>query len=306
MDNVDKDRLWGKIKSHSHGKASSKIFAVDKIFEHFDEYPSSFSLIKEFANKIQPKQVRLRVALKLHTAPLVVKEYFELLKILSENADQDILKIIALRFSTLSRLHTSVPNLPRKTLKDLTKFDATKFLQSSIQQQSKTLQDMTKFDATKFLQSSIQQQSKTLQDMTKFDATKFLPVDRSFKNEIPGSAKLFASILDNNKILTLPIKNELNKSVGFYSEYELESVKSPPELPKKTKASKLLLKLQECNPGRAHWNIYQDICKEILSYCLVPPLLDPIEQSETRDGLHIRDIIFHIPHELQAFWTLSI
>lgn len=43
------------------------------------------------------------------------------------------------------------------------------------------------------------------------------------------------------------------------------------------------------------------ICVRIFVYCLVPPLLTPFEQSETRDGLHVRDLIFDIPHGLTGF-----
>jgi hypothetical protein len=38
----------------------------------------------------------------------------------------------------------------------------------------------------------------------------------------------------------------------------------------------------------------------------VPPLLEPLEQSQTKDGLHIRDIIFQIPTDIGGFWSVFI
>ncbi len=323
---LDKDELWKKIQVSAHGSVSDKIFAVDKIFENFDTYPPAFSLIKHLASKTESKEVRLRVALKMRSAPLVVSEYFELLKILSEDGDVDIFKVTLRQFNALS------PSLFQSSLPTILGYKGMgsaidllgglKGFQSALQQQTKALQELTKnigykgmgsaidlLGGPKGFQSALQQQTKALQELTKnigYKSTK-IPIERSAtKNDYSPSVKLYASILDVNKILTLPIKNELNKSIGFYSQNELEPLKSPPQLPKKTTANKMLVKLQECKPGREHWNLYQDVCKEILGYCLVPPLSEPIEQLETRDGLHIRDIIFRIPHELQAFWTWII
>jgi len=121
----------------------------------------------------------------------------------------------------------------------------------------------------------------------------------TYKERLRKNSQPYVSFLDINKQLTMPFRNQLNKSVGYYTKDELEPIKSPPEVPRKTKASELLPNLMNCKPGKEHWKKYQDICKEILSYCLVPHLTEPLEQSETRDGMHIRDIIFHIPHELK-------
>lgn len=79
---------------------------------------------------------------------------------------------------------------------------------------------------------------------------------------------------------------------GYYPEVELDTVTTSPKIPPKSKAEELLERLKKCQPGLAHWREYEDVCRDILSYCLVPPLLDPAEQSVTGDGFHKRDFIF--------------
>jgi hypothetical protein len=121
-----------------------------------------------------------------------------------------------------------------------------------------------------------------------------------------GSAKPFVSFIDVNNLALSPLKEQIRRTAGYYSPQELESVKSPPATPSNKKAQSLISRLKECKPGIPDWNKYQDICEEILTYCMVPPLLEPIPQSRTRDGMHIRDLIFHIPHGLSDFWTYLI
>ena len=90
---------------------------------------------------------------------------------------------------------------------------------------------------------------------------------------------------------------------GYYPEIELNTLTTEPKIPPKSRAQELLDKLKKCPPGHAHWREYEEICKEILSYCLEPPLLSPEEQSVTEDGLQKRDLIFYIPmDDLPGFW----
>ena len=94
----------------------------------------------------------------------------------------------------------------------------------------------------------------------------------------------------------------MGNTLGFYPKRDLEPLKSDIEI-REPKTKILVSKLKSCIPGRQQWKQYQSICKEILCYCLVPPLLEPIEQSATIDNLHIRDLIFNIPLDLGGFWT---
>ena len=70
----------------------------------------------------------------------------------------------------------------------------------------------------------------------------------------------------------------------------------------KTFENPLISKLKNVPPGQKHWHDYQSICKDILTFCFVPPLLNPIEESTTQNGIHRRDIIYRIPLGEGGFW----
>lgn len=96
-------------------------------------------------------------------------------------------------------------------------------------------------------------------------------------------------------------KDLLGSTLSYYNPEELAEVEEKPKKSKKKKINQLIKKLTECIPGK-DWKEYENICEEILSYCLLPELLEPISQSETSGAEHIRDIIYNIPHEADEFW----
>lgn len=93
----------------------------------------------------------------------------------------------------------------------------------------------------------------------------------------------------------------------YYPREELEIVHQtinppPPESP----SAKLIDKLSSCEKGREHWQKFQRIGTEILTYLFVPPLGEPIEGSRTESGLEIRDLIFQIPYDASGFWQMIV
>jgi hypothetical protein len=299
-DSKTNDKLWEEIKKFSNGNIQSKTRAVDMIISNFRVFPQSFCLLKKLANKRQPSEVRIRIAMKMREVPLKVKERSELMKILYQNADKNLLA--GLRLTNMSSLVFS---------KLLTNINPSKTINDAIRNinPSKTINDAIRnINPSKTINDTLQLQTKLFNEITNLQMSKFLQSPRwsLLGNDYAKSGKPYVSFLDINKQLTLPFRNQLNRSVSYYSKAELEPIKSTPEVPTLTEASKLLQNLQDCEPGKKQWKKYQDICKEILCYCLVPPLMEPLEQSETRDGMHIRDIIFHIPHEHKGFWTFII
>lgn len=281
-----RDRIFKEIEAIRQGNIESKIKAVDMAFDNYQSFPTVFPVIKELASTAEPKEVRLQVATRIKTIPLKVKHYRELTKILSEGADSDILQY-------LRRDHVGL--------------SISSLLNSHPDFQSK-IQEINKIDMSKVMQAATEQQAKFLQNIAKIDMSKVMQAvtSPSLRIDYLKTAKPYVTALDLNKLVTLPLRNQLRRSVGYYSENELQSVKSPPKLPESTKESEFHSKLQECKPGEKDWNKFQDICEEILDYCLVPPLFEPITQSKTSDSLHIRDIIFNIPSELDGFWSLFL
>jgi hypothetical protein len=319
-----RDRILKEIEVCRRGNIENKIKAVDMAFDNFQLSPTLFSVIKELAKKAEPKEVRVRVATRIKTIPLKVKQYREVVKILSEEADSDILQYLRRDHIglTIASLINSHPDFQSK-IQEINKIDMFKVAQSATEQQAKIFQNMPKIDMSKVMQSvteqqakilqniaksATEQQAKILQNIAKIDMSKVMQsvTSPSLRNDYLRTAKPYVTVLDFNKLATIPLRNQLKRSVGFYPENELQSVKSPPKLLKRTKESKFDSRLKECEPGKRDWKKFQDICEEILCHCLVPPLIQPLIQPETRDGLHIRDLIFNIPYELNGFWSLFL
>lgn len=64
----------------------------------------------------------------------------------------------------------------------------------------------------------------------------------------------------------------------------------------------LITDLRNIPSGHGDWYDYQQKSYEILTECLVPPLLEPMFEDSTVDGLHRRDAIFQIPLGISGFW----
>ena len=150
--------------------------------------------------------------------------------------------------------------------------------------------------------------TKYLGSFTDSSLNKFLEKSENQNTWLGGasifdSAKPLVSFIQLNDIALKPITERIKRIPSFYEVQELEPVRSPPRTPVTKKAKQLLAKLKNCEPGIENWIKFQDICMEIISYCLVPPLFDAMEQSETKDKSHRRDLIYNIPHGGGAFWT---
>jgi hypothetical protein len=125
----------------------------------------------------------------------------------------------------------------------------------------------------------------------------------SVPNIVAESGKSYSFILDNLGSQKNTLRELVTKTTSYYPGSELLSIEKKEGIPTESKADLLANRLRQCVPGRKQWDEYQDLCKDILVYCLIPPLLTPFEQSETRDGLHVRDLIFDIPHGVTGFWN---
>jgi len=215
---------------------------------------------------------------------------------------------LLLEINPSKKLIAAIEQQQHKFLNNIKMIDVPKSLKATIeQQQHKFLNEIKMIDPSRSFKTALSQQSTLLQSIAKMDASRrLLSKLPLISNDYLRVAKPYVPILDANKSVTLPIRNKLKKTVSFYPENELEPLNTPAELPRKASESKLVSKLEQCEPGRKDWDKYQDVCKEILTYCLVPPLFEPIEQSKTKDGLHIRDIIFNIPYELSGFWNVYL
>jgi hypothetical protein len=90
--------------------------------------------------------------------------------------------------------------------------------------------------------------------------------------------------------------------VGYYTDTEVNKQKEESKKALATSKHHLLVGLDSCVPGPSKWVEYENIVRDILEYTLVPPLSRPHFQSRTATGIHRRDIIIHIPSDVEGFW----
>lgn len=88
----------------------------------------------------------------------------------------------------------------------------------------------------------------------------------------------------------------------YFTRSEVQVLNKPVRIPAKSVANELIERLKSCPKGKDGWTEYQNVCKDILAYLLVPPLMGPFEQTPTEKRLQIRDLIFDIPYAIQGFW----
>ncbi len=91
-------------------------------------------------------------------------------------------------------------------------------------------------------------------------------------------------------------------TIGYYPLSESKKAKGPAATPRTSTGRRLVSELNAVSGGRDYWTDYEDVCEEILNYCLVPPMREGLRQSRTFGGLHIRDLVFVLPYDSGEFW----
>jgi hypothetical protein len=122
------------------------------------------------------------------------------------------------------------------------------------------------------------------------------------------SGRSFSPVIGNisSYFNLIPIKAILRPTISYYPSSELSDVEKEPKIPQQSEAERLSEELRSCKPGKEQWEKYQDLCRDILTYCLVPPLDRPLEQNRDKGGIHIRDLVFYIPYDIGTFWNFII
>jgi hypothetical protein len=109
-------------------------------------------------------------------------------------------------------------------------------------------------------------------------------------------------IVAAGKVLDDITRSTLSVLPSYYPLPELEVIGNIYPKLKKSQAKRLRSKLAACVPGKGSWKGYQGVCREILSYALVPPLLEPSEETATTSRSQRRDLIYQIPYDAGDFW----
>jgi len=88
---------------------------------------------------------------------------------------------------------------------------------------------------------------------------------------------------------------------GYYADKILNELGEEPGDGSTIKGKKLIKRLKACKP-ETDWREYEKICKEIISFCFVPPLFEPIEQVWNDNGDERKDLMIRIPPETKNYW----
>lgn len=126
-----------------------------------------------------------------------------------------------------------------------------------------------------------------------------LPLAEQIKKvQLPDFSKIYSDSLLNISTSQVNFFKNALQVVPSYSyfpaEKELEAIR--------VTENPLVFKLRSIPTGQRNWHDYQGVCKAIIDYCFVPPLLEPFEESINQDGIHRRDIVYPIPGGISGFW----
>ena len=91
-------------------------------------------------------------------------------------------------------------------------------------------------------------------------------------------------------------------SGSFFDPTDLTTVRQAPRVPSASRGSELAKTLRELPAGMKNWSQYQNLCKEILIYCLSPGLSEPEEEVPNEDQTQRKDLVFKIPHATTDMW----
>jgi hypothetical protein len=269
-------QLWRDIQEKAAASESEKLDAVRLLFDRPDELPrQSTRLIQRLASTDQPVAVRRAIASKLRES-------------------QDLSHSLALSILEILR------NDPDPEVKSA----AEEVYKSTAHEIYKIMQPIA--EISRSLQATFQSIKIAQLDLSNLVAN--IPqVHLPNLQEILAATNLSTRALIDPVILSRQALESIARSAqaalpSYYPLPELEVIgRIYPEF-KGGHATRLRSKLAKCVPGKLSWKVYQDICREILSYALVPPLLEPSEETATRGRAQRRDLIFHIPYDAGRFW----
>lgn len=106
----------------------------------------------------------------------------------------------------------------------------------------------------------------------------------------------------SGKIMQTGLHRLVHLEASYYPIHTYRTFLKSLTVPVGSKAFNLIHQLNSCPKGKEGCLEFERICKDILSFLLVPPLGAPREQCRTETGLHIRDLIYDIPYDASGFW----
>jgi len=284
--------LWRKAKALSAGTEEDKKRAIEIISKSYFSLPRHVDrLLKELCGVSQPVTIRQEVAKMLDETPDIPSGLcLDLLGILIKD-DNEIVK------SRLERIKERHQALMKPIL------ESTRLMQESISkailEPIRSMQESilkSAVDPTRLMQQSLVKAAVQVNEALQLHV-KAIRIPNIMQFVTPEYFRFIESLGRFNTQNTTFLASLVP---SFYPLSTLEKCERKVEA--KVLAHPLVKRLDALPTGKKHWSEYQDVCEEILSFCFVPPLLEPQREAIALGGLHRRDLIYHIPHDVDGFW----
>lgn len=285
--------LWQRVQDLASGSEQEKVEAVALIFGNYSVVPQpADDLLKEMTFPSSPVGVRRKVAVELASKPMIpFGLYLGLLQMLSKDEDQEVVRTIEPLLKPFEAIGKSFTTLQESLRSSVDKLNATlanlippNFFEGIVAKQLEAAIPKGIFeDIAKKVNAISVHLTPQLQDQLK----------RMAYFQLPQS---YLDSLTHMKLANESILRSISMVPTSYFPVERESVVVEPS------TNPLVAKLKTIPSGQERWPQYQSICKDILTFCFVPPLLAPMEESSTEGGLHRRDIIYPMPLGEGGFW----
>ncbi len=288
--NPDND-LWKVVRAQSKGTDDDRLKAMETVISQNRELPEEADQIAVTMSKTGSLHAKRRMASMLASKPSISWGLsLSLLENLGREDDIQIVETIAPLLEPYRRLTESLKEWQGRVFGSIPKelFSGIVDQQAALERALVPVTEAIQCSMQVFSQLNfpLEQLGKTFESLGRF--------------EIP-SVQIPRHVLDSintfSRYDSLTYGNLARVSTSYY----------PPEeqKPYTAKASDdpLIVQLRRLPPGQETWPEYQKLCQAILSFCFVPPLLEPLYEASTESGIHRRDMIYHIPHEASGFWA---
>jgi hypothetical protein len=277
--------LWQRIQESAHGDLRKKVEAATLIFDNYTAVPEEAdNLLKEMAQPASPVEVRRAIAEKLVSKPHIPWVlHASLLEILIKDEDKEVVRLVDPIWEPYRALHESLKSYTVEQNKLFQSMLPTDFIKDIADRARITIPTDVINDIVKRFSALSPSVMSLFQEQMK--GMPFFKMPQAYLDTLLGLKRLEESFL-----------RTMSSVAPTY--YALE------EQPEVTKAPQnaLVARLKTIPPGKRDWREYQSVCRDILSFCFVPPLSTPLEESRTKGGRHRRDIVYNIPMGVERFW----
>lgn len=286
--------IWSEIKDLAKGNTKERIKAVGLLFGNYRVIPDDADgLLLSLARPQNSVQVRREIAKRLAKKsgiPWIL--HVGVIEALSKDEDEQVQRIVEPLFEPYKKISEYFSEVVKAWSAGMKRWSEV----------FKSIIPPALDEATAVIWKEVQVGSVTeaMENLKKtslyLKPDLILPIAKQLDSiRISDVNRIYAdSVLNITNTLS---KNSL-RLVPSYSYYPIEPESEEVGVAK----NPLISKLRGTPSGQADWYVYQEICQEIISYCLVPPLVKPFVEVTDEAGIHKRDIVYPIPGGIDGFW----